>query len=394
MKSLVELNAELDALRAEARAIMDNAKAEQRKLNDEEDTKYRGYFDQIEAKKNEIEAEIKRQEKIKSNQNNQTTMEKKKFSLVAALRSVVDGTPMSDENAATIAAGKAQMRAAGLNAAGTIVIPTAESRATVSVTGTTGATVPVDVAPIFDELRAISALEKAGATFYTGLVGDLKVPMMTAASVAWAAENGAASDAAASISSVTLSPKRLTAYLDISKQLLIQDAGSNVEAALQANLIRAINDKFEATVLGSAQGSTTQPAGLAYGVTPTTVAGWGDICALEAAVETANGQVTAYIASPSAKAFFRSLTYNNGTRLAYENGMLEGVPCISTSNVAADNFILGDWKYLACGMWGGIDITVDPYTQAGNGAIRLVVNVYMDAALHTAATNVIKFGDI
>ena len=45
-------------------------------------------------------------------------------------------------------------------------------------------------------------------------------------------------------------------------------------------------------------------------------------------------------------------------------------------------------------MWGGIDITVDPYTQAGNGAIRLVVNVYMDAALHTAATNVIKFGDI
>lgn len=393
MKSIVDLNKELDALRAEARAITEPAKAEQRKLNADEEAKFKGFVEQIEAKKAEIAEAVDRQTKSINN-NQESKMEKKQFSLISAIRSIVNKQPLDDVSAATIEAGKAQSRAAGVEVTGDIVIPTAESRATVSVTNTTGATVPVDVAPIFDELRAISALEKAGATFYTGLVGDLKVPMMTAASVAWAAENAAAADAAASISSVTLSPKRLTAYLDISKQLLIQDAGSNVEAALQANLIRAINDKFEKTVLGSAQGTTTQPAGIAYGVTPTTVATWADVCKLEATVEAANGNVSAYIASPSAKAFFRSLTYNDGTRLAYADGALEGVPCIVTSNVATDNFILGDWKYLACGLWGGIDITVDPYTQAGNGAIRLVVNVYMDAALHTAATNVIAFGDI
>lgn len=390
MKSIVVLNAELDALRAGARNITDAAKAEQRRLSDEEDARYRGIVADIEAKKAEITTATEHQRNI--NKNNQQTMEKKKFSLVSAIRSIVEGTQMDEANAATIAAGKAQMRAAGLNSTGAITIPTAESRATVSVTGSTGATVPVDVAPIFDELRAESVLARAGASFYDGLVGDLKVPMMTAAQVAWAVENGTASDAAANVQSVLLQPKRLTAYLDISKQMLVQDAGSNVEAALTSNLIRAINEKFEATILGAAAGSATQPAGLFNGRTAVSTTTWGAVADLEATVERAKGRVRAVIASPEAKAKFRAMTYNKTTQLVYQDGYLEDVPCLSTANVAANNYLVGDFGYLAVGTWGGIDITVDPFTQAGNGAIRLVVNVYMDAAVPTAAAGVIVAG--
>jgi len=390
MKSIVELNAELDALRAEARSITDAAKAEERRLSDEEDARYRGIVADIEAKKAEITTATEHQRNI--NINNQQTMEKKKFSLVSAIRSIVEGTQMDEANAATIAAGKAQMRAAGLNSTGAITIPTAESRATVSVTGTSGATVPVDVAPIFDELRAESVLAKAGATFYNGLVGDLKVPMMTAAQVAWAAENGTASDAAANVQSVTLSPKRLTAYLDISKQMLVQDAGSNVEAALTSNLIRAINEKFEATVLGTAAGSATQPAGLFNGRTATATTTWALVAKEIAKVKRAKGTNVGIIASPEAEAAFRGMEANKKTELVFENGTVMGVPCYSTANVAADTYLTGDFHYLACGTWGGIDITVDPFTQAGNGAIRLVVNVYMDAAVPTAAAGVIVAG--
>lgn len=389
MKSIVELNAELDAMTAEARAILDAAKAEERKLTEAEDAAYRSKVSDIEAKKAEIAEATERQANINTN-NNQRTMEKKKFSLIGAIRSIVDGTQMDEANAATIAAGKAQMRAAGLNSTGSITIP--ESRATVSVTGTSGATVPVDVAPIFDELRAESVLARAGASFYNGLVGDLKVPMMTAAQVAWAAENGTATDAAANIQSVTLSPKRLTAYCDISKQMLVQDAGSNVEANIQANLIRAINEKFEATVLGAAAGSATQPAGLFNGRTAVSTTTWSAVADLESTVERANGRVRAVIASPEAKAKFRAMTYNKTTQLVYQDGYLEDVPCLSTANVAANNYLVGDFGYLAVGTWGGIDITVDPYTRAGNGEIRLVINVYMDAAVPTAAAGVIVAG--
>ena len=69
MKSIVELNAELDALRAEARSITDAAKAEERRLSDEEDARYRGIVADIEAKKAEITTATEHQRNI--NKNNQ-----------------------------------------------------------------------------------------------------------------------------------------------------------------------------------------------------------------------------------------------------------------------------------------------------------------------------------
>ena len=34
---------------------------------------------------------------------------------------------------------------------------------------------------------------------------------------------------------------------------------------------------------------------------------------------------------------------------------------------------------MVIGQWGGIDLTVDPYTQAAKGKVRLVINAYFDA---------------
>ncbi len=393
MKSLVTLNAELDALKAKANAILDMGEAENRKLNDEEKASFDTTLAEIKAKEQEIKETETEQNKLTIKQT-PNKMEKQNFSLLKAIRSLVNNEPMADAEAAVINAGKEQMRNAGINSTGSIVIPTGECRAAVSVTTSSGATVPVDVAPILDELRAESVLEKAGATYFTGLVGDLKVPMMTAASVAWAAETAAASDAAAAVAAVTLQPKRLTAYMDISKQLLIQDAGSNAEAALQANLIRAINEKFESTVLGTAAGSTTQPAGMFYGKTATSTTTWAGVADLEATVERAKGRVTAVVCSPEAKAAFRAMTYNKTTQLVYQDGFLEDIPCYSTASVGSKTYIAGDWRYLAVGQWGGIDLTVDPFTQAGNGMIRLVINVYMDAAIPTAAASVFAYGTV
>ena len=394
MKSLVTLNAELDEMRAKAAAILEKGQVEERKLSDEEEKEFNDLIAAIDEKKAEIKETEERNNKIINPKTQPQKMEKKNFSLLRAIRSIVNNEPMAETEAAVINAGKEQMRNAGISQTGNIVIPTGECRAAVSVTTTSGATVPVDVAPILDELRAESTLERAGATYYTGLVGDLKVPMMTAAQVAWAAETAAASDAAAAVSAVTLQPKRLTAYMDISKQLLIQDAGSNAEANLQANLIRAINEKFEATVLGTAAGSTTQPAGLFYGHTPTSTTTWAGVADLEATVERAKGRVTAVICSPEAKAAFRAMTYNKTTQLVYQDGFLEDIPCYSTANVGSKTYIAGDWRYLAVGQWGGIDLTVDPFTQAGNGMIRLVINVFMDAAVPSAASGVFAYGTV
>lgn len=391
MKSIVELNAELDALKAGARSILSTGESEKRRLNDAEAQRIDELSAAIAAKEGEIADAEERNKEIKINNNKME--EKKRFSLLKAIRSVVNKEQLDDASRAVVEAGRMQSRAAGVEVSGDLVIPTAEARATVSVTGSSGATVPVDVAPIFDELRAESVLAAAGATFFNGLVGDVKVPMMTAASVGWAGETAAAGDAAAGVSAVTLKPKRLTAYMDISKQLLVQDAGSDVEARLMANLVRAINEKFEQTVLGNAAGSSTKPAGLLYNKTLTSTTDWSGVTGLFATVERAGGRVQAIVASPEAKAAFRAMEHNNKTQLVLDGGMIDGIPCLSTANVAADAYIAGDFRYLAVGTWGGIDLTVDPYTQAGNGTVRLVINVWMDAALASGASGVLAFGE-
>jgi hypothetical protein len=66
---------------------------------------------------------------------------------------------------------------------------------------------------------------------------------------------------------------RLTAVLDISKQWLIQDS-AGAEAMLQRDIINALTEQLEKTLLGNTPGSATQPAGLGSLVSPTTITDW------------------------------------------------------------------------------------------------------------------------
>ena len=71
---------------------------------------------------------------------------------------------------------------------------------------------------------------------------------------------------------------------------------------------------------------------------------------------------------------------SKNTQLVMEGGQIDGTPAICTSNVkTAGSFVYGDFSNLAVASWGNIDITVDEYTQAINGCVRLVINAYFDA---------------
>ncbi len=62
-----------------------------------------------------------------------------------------------------------------------------------------------------------------------------------------------------------------------------------------------------------------------------------------------------------------------------EGNEVNGYPVLCTSAVAGKGVIFGNFADLVIGQWGGIDLTVDPYTQAANGKVRLVINAYFDA---------------
>ena len=180
---------------------------------------------------------------------------------------------------------------------------------------------------------------------------------MTASNVGWELETGDAQDGAGTFSNVKLTPHRLTAYVDISKQLLNQDS-IGVEQLIRQDIINAINNKLEATILGSAAGGTA-PAGMFYGQTPTLANTFATIAGLEATVEAANilGECK-YIISPSAKAALRPLAKgNNVNQSIFANNEIDGTPALTTTHVAANQFVYGDFSNLAIGQWGAIKET-------------------------------------
>ena len=309
---------------------------------------------------------------------------KKKFSLVRSIRNIVNNSAMNDVDAAVIAEGNKEARKAGINFQGQIQLPS--QRAAVTVTAEGEDVVATDLFDILKPLRAKNVLSQAGAKFMSGLVGNVQVPVMSKSNVTWEDETATAKDGAGTFSHVTLSPKRLTAFIDISKMMIAQTS-EDVESAIREDLVNAINSKLEETVLGATAGSATQPAGLFATIKPTAVADFAALVNKESDVEDANviGECK-YILSNKAKAALRSMSKGTkSTQLVYENGSVDGTQALNTSNIAGKNYVYGDFSNLAIGSWGGVDLTVDPYTKAADGMIRIVVNMYVDAQVLRSA---------
>ena len=335
-----------------------------------------------EDKQEKEENDDNKQNRSNDNKNiNTKKMVEKRFSLIDAINDVANNRPLDNIASKVNEIGTQEMRSTGLSFGGQIQIPTSELRAAVTVAAEGEDVVATDLYDIVGPLRAKNVLVQAGADFLTGLVGDVQIPIMSVTNVAWAGETAGATDGAPEFTNVTLSPKRLTAYVEISKQLLAQHSVA-VENKIREDIIKAINSKLEATILGSSAGSTTQPAGIFYDATPTVITGIDGIAEVEGDVEEANvfGDNLKWIINPKFKAALRGMAKGeNIAQSLYENGEIDGTPALSTSNVGTKLGVYGDFGALAIGQWGSIDLTIDPYTQSKNAKIVLVINAYFDA---------------
>ncbi len=378
-----------EQLRKKAEELITNAEKEIRKLNDGEAIELnhlKEEISRIDSQIKGIEEENKRNYKP---QINKKTMEK--FSLLKAINDVANNRQLDERALEVVAAGQNEMRKSGQSYSGQIVLPIEERATDGVITGGKEYTadtnnggkenVAEDKLGILEPLRANLVLVQAGASYMTGLIGNVSIPVYSGSNVGWAGEVDTASNGTGTFSEVNLEPKRLTAYIDVSKQFLIQDSNS-AEEMLKRDIVAAISNKLEATILGSAAGTTTQPAGLFNGVTADTSAvTYKDIVKMEADLESKNvrGDIK-YIVSPSAKAELKTTDKGTDTgKYLMEGNEVNGYPVLCTSAVTGKGVVMGNWSDYVIGQWGGIDLTVDPYTQAANGKVRLVINAYFDA---------------
>lgn len=371
-----------DELKTRALEIIDTAKNEVRDLTESEEKEINTIKEEIKEIEDGIEENPIDESEEKEENNNDSNIRKMntEFRLIKAIRDVANNRNLDEVTKAVANAGAEEMRKSGLSFGGQIQLPL-ESR-TITVTSEHDDVVETEFTNILEPLRAKNVLAQAGAKYLTNLVGDVQVPIMSATNVGWAGEVADAASGDPAFSHVTLQPKRLTAYIDLSKQFIAQDSLA-AEALIREDLVKAINNKLEATILGAGSGSTTEPQGMFDAISATSVSGYSDIVDKEADIEDANvNGDCVYIMSNKAKAALRAMPKSSkSTQLVFENGEVDGTKALNTSHVAEKKYIYGDFSNLAIGQWGAIDLTVDPYTLARSGQIRLVVNAYFDAKI-------------
>lgn len=375
--NILELQEKSLELRNQLAEVIANGQKEERELNEEETSKMaeiRSQIDEINAQIAEIENENRTIE-IK---NNKIEKEIRSMSLVKMINAVLENRSFTEDEAKVMSEARADFAKSGISPKGQIVYRSIAA----TVAGAGQENVAEDKWNLEVAVRNNLIATKMGADFVGNLVGDVSIPQYGGSNVLWKGETATAEDGQGAFTEVTLTPKRLTATLDISKQFLLQDS-NDAEAMLIRDLAAAVAEKLDKTVFG-AEKLDNAPAGLFNGVAAEkgiADMNYDDVLALEETVELANGTNYMFIVNPKVKFALKGTQMANGLQMVFAGGEIDGYKTISSNSVADKGIICMDPRELVIGQWGGYDITVDPYTKAADGQVRLVINAYFDAKL-------------
>jgi HK97 family phage major capsid protein len=74
----------------------------------------------------------------------------------------------------------------------------------------------------------------------------------------------------------------------------------------------------------------------------------------------------------------------SGEFVAGPDGRLNGYRTIVSNQITSGDVLFGNFNDLLIGMWGGLDITVDPYTSSTTGTVRVVALQSVDVGVRHA----------
>ena len=274
----------------------------------------------------------------------------------------------------------------------------AETRA-IQVTGSNGVhdnVIEETIPGLLEPLYADSIIAKLGVRMYSGMpLSDIRVPAMGKGTAGWVGEVTAAGATNNTFSSVLLQPKRITAYMDISKELIVQDT-IGVEDALRRDIYNALVSKMQETFLSADAATTTKPAGIFNGITATNIDSYEALCDAEAKVDDSNvGGEKKYLMSNKAKAIVRSMAKSALTNeLVLNSNNIDGTEVIANSQVPTTMYAFGNFDNIVFAQFGDIEVVVDEYTQAINGCVRLVINAYFDWKKVRSDEDVLVYGTV
>lgn len=250
-------------------------------------------------------------------------------------------------------------------------------------------------------LRNKMYISQLGVTNLTGLVGDIAIPRQSGgATTYWLGEQDDTPESDQVIGQLTLRPRRLAALTAYTKQLLAQSSVS-VELFVREDLMKQLALAKDLAAINGL-GSGGQPLGVmntsgvgsaTFGATAT----WGKVVSFETLVAQANADrgSMAFLTTPGVRGAWKTIlkatgALVNGSSFIWDAGMVNGYPAEATNQVPGDKVIFGNFNDMVIADWDGLDVVVDPFTQAGKGNVRIVVMLMTDVGIRHPVSFVVS----
>lgn len=247
-----------------------------------------------------------------------------------------------------------------------------------------------------EALRNKLVLVGVGARMITGLVGNIDVTEGEAISVSWEGENTTTNDKKKSFTQRSLTPKRCSVNVPISKQLINQSSW-DVEKMILDDILNAHAEALEiAAINGSGVG---QPKGILNtdGIGSVAIgenggaATFKSMVDLETQISIRNADLgsLAYVTNSKVRGALKTTLKANGVAgYIWEKDEVNGYKAVA-SNIVPANItkgtgsnlsaaIFGNFNDLLICQWGGLDIISDPFALKKDGAIEITLNAYHD----------------
>jgi HK97 family phage major capsid protein len=269
------------------------------------------------------------------------------------------------------------------------------SRSLTSSVGSAGGfTVGTNVlgSSMIELLRNATLVLQLGANHLTGLQGNIAIPKQSGGATAyWVGEDNATTTSDQTFGQLGLTPKRVGAFTRYSRQLLTQSS-IDVEAFIRMDLMLVLAIAKDLACLAGTGGA--QPLGIlnTTGINSITfgaAATWAKVVQFETEVASDNARfgALAYLVTAATRGKWKTIEAfaNTGVTL-WDRGAntVNGYRAEVTEQLPTNRVIFGNWRDLAVGDWDGLDVTVDPYTNAENDLTRVIVNTMTDNGVRHA----------
>ena len=396
---------ELKELRSETlgelEVIQKTAEAEDnRDLTEEENTT----VDALLAKADDYASKIKRAEKIEKSlrdaakvggasvQTINTEKATRDWSLFKAINEIRNGGQLSGLEAEMHQEAEGEARK-GLQGIGIPSFMTEKRQ----ITQGGSAIAPTAIGAYIESLGENGLYKAVGLNDLGTVAADTVLPIAGGSTVAWAAEVAVAADGGVDFDKVTLTPKRLTGFVDISNIILAQN-GPAAEASVMTDMGRNMAQKIDAAMFGSTS-VTSAPAAIVQtsGTLTFTEAGSVDIPSdmLEAIQTVADdhgldGNLS-FVNSWELYSAIKTAAQVSSTYPLYVDDKLAGYPGYFSSAPASSagtsgDGMFGDFGRVYFATFGPSNILVDPYSAATTNEVRLVMNNHMDWGVASGAS--------